>query len=131
MEDFLAFVFEVVAELVLQLLGELILEVLFRAIGKLLIAIFESGPLMAALFVAVLGIASGVCSVAVLPHPLVHPSKAHGISLIVSPVITGLLMSQVGRILRRQGKRTIQLETFGFGFVFAFAMALVRLVLVK
>ncbi len=40
-------------------------------------------------------------------------------------------MSQAGRLLRSQGKRTIQIESFALGFAFAFAMALVRLVFVK
>ncbi len=88
MEDFLAAILEVVAELVLQLFGELLLELLFRATGKFFEAIFESSRVFTTLAVLLLGALSGECSLALFPHPLVHPSRLHGISLIVSPLIT-------------------------------------------
>jgi hypothetical protein len=65
------------------------------------------------------------------PHPLVHPSRIHGISLLVAPVTTGLMMSCIGSLLRRHDKKVVRIESFGYGFAFAFGMALVRLVLVK
>lgn len=39
-----------------------------------------------------------------------HPSKIHGISLIISPVITGMVMSYIGYTLRRLGKPVVQIE---------------------
>ena len=72
------------------------------------------------------GLAGGA-SLLVFPHPLFHPSKIHGVSLIVSPVLTGLIMSGIGVMLRRRGKRVVQIESFPFAFAFAFGMALVRL----
>ena len=131
MEDFLAAILEVFAELILQLLGELFLELIARAIGKFFSAIFESSRVFTAAVVLLLGALSGASSLIFFPHPLVHPSRAHGISLIVSPVIAGLVMSQIGRFLRSRGKRTIQLESFVYGFTFAFAMAVVRLLFVR
>jgi hypothetical protein len=131
MTDFFAAILEVIAEALLEVFGELLISLLARTIGKLLAAIFEPGPLGTAVVVMLLGVVSGACSVVVFPHPLVHPSKVHGISLIVSPVIAGLVMSQVGRFLRNRGKRTIQLESFVYGFTFAFAMAVVRLLFVR
>lgn len=131
MEDFLAAIFEVVAELVLQLLGELLLELLVRAIGKFFSAIFESSRVFTAAVVLLLGALCGAISLLPFPHPLVHPSHLHGISLIVSPLITGLVMSQVGRLLRNRGKQSIQSESFVLGFAFAFALALIRFVFVR
>lgn len=131
MEDLLAAILEVLAEVLIQLAGEFGLSVLSRAAGKFFTAIFELSPMGAAVAVVLLGFACGECSVVIFPHPLVHPSRFHGISLIVSPVLTGLAMSLVGRFLRSRGKRTIQLETFAYGFAFAFAMAVIRLFFVK
>ena len=50
----------------------------------------------------------------------------HRISLLVSRILTGAIMSLVGSTLRRTGKRVVQIETFWFGFAFALGMALVR-----
>jgi hypothetical protein len=78
-----------------------------------------------------LGAACGVGSVLLFPHALVHPSRFHGISLVVSPVITGLIMSQTGLMRRRKGKETIRIESFGYGFTFALGVAVVRFLFVK
>ena len=131
MEDLLAAIVEIVAELVLQLLGEFLLELFFRSSGKFFSAIFESSRAFTAAVVLLLGALSGAISLAFFPHPLVHPSRCHGIGLIVSPVITGLVMSQVGRLLRSQGKASVQIESFALGFAFAFAMAVVRFLFVR
>jgi hypothetical protein len=80
---------------------------------------------------AVFGAAMGLMSTAIFPHPLVHPSRFHGISLIISPAITGLAMFGTGRLVQKLGRKPTRIETFWIGFIFAFAIALVRLVLVK
>jgi hypothetical protein len=65
------------------------------------------------------------------PHPIVHPSKLHGISLFVSPVLAGVMMAGVGSLLRRRDKEVIQLESFRYGFALAFGMAAVRFLFAK
>lgn len=67
----------------------------------------------------------GGISVLFFPHPIVHPSRFHGVSLIISPVLALLGMSFVGSTMRKRN-RVMQLESFGYGFAFAFGMALVR-----
>lgn len=69
--------------------------------------------------------------VVIFPHPLFHPSKIHGVSLIISPVLTGFGMSAFGALLRRRGKKVVQIESFPYAFAFAFGMAVVRLVYVS
>lgn len=78
------------------------------------------GPVLATAGYLLLGTSFGLLSVFLLPHSLIHRSRFHGLSLVVSPVLTGLVMSQVGRLLRRQGKDSVQIESFGYGFTFAF-----------
>jgi hypothetical protein len=64
------------------------------------------------------------------PHPLVHPSRFPGISVIISPVLAGLGMSFVGSMQRKHNRKVMQVESFGYGFAFAFGMALVRFLFV-
>jgi endo-1,4-beta-D-glucanase Y len=40
-------------------------------------------------------------------------------------------MSQLGRLLRNNGRRVMPIESFGYGFMFAFAMALVRFLMLR
>jgi hypothetical protein len=128
-------------ELLFELLlafGELLLEVLFEFAGEALLdlalraiaEVFETSrftsPVLASVGYTLLGASAGGLSLFIFPHPLVHPSRLHGINLLVSPIVTGLVMSLIGSILRRQGKKVVQIESFGYGFAFAFGMALMR-----
>jgi hypothetical protein len=73
----------------------------------------------------------GGVSLMLFPHPIMHPTKIHGISLVIGPMLAGLVMSAVGSMLRRRDKEVIQLESFRYGFTFAFGMALVRFLFAK
>jgi hypothetical protein len=78
-----------------------------------------------------LGFACGAGSIFIFPHPFIHPSKIHGFSLLVSPILTGLIMAQVGLVRRRKDQREVRIESFWYGFTFAFGMALVRFLFVQ
>ena len=125
-------------EALLELAAEAALDLFSRGVAGVLTDLFETSegrnPVLAALGYAVLGVLAGALSIQVLPHPLVHrqhPSRFHGISLVVSPVITGFAMSALGSILRRHGKKVVPIESFWFGFAFALGMALVRFFFAK
>ena len=90
-----------------------------------------SSPVLATVGYLVLGTTAGGVSLLLFPHPLVHPSRMHGISLLISPVITGALMSIVGYAYRRSGKQPAQIESFGYGFAFALGMAVIRFLFTK
>jgi hypothetical protein len=85
---------------------------------------------LATLMFTLLGLGLGFLSALVIPHSLFHPSKLHGISLLISPLITGLFMGLIGRSVRRRGRSTVRIESFGYGFTFAFALAFIRFLLV-
>lgn len=131
MEDLLTAILGAISELVLEMAGELILDLVLRSLGGLVGSLLESVPFVTGIGVVFLGIASGTISLHFFPHPLVHPAGIHGISLIISPLIAGSVMSLAGQFLRGRGKRTVQVETFGYGFAFAFSMAAVRLLFVR
>jgi hypothetical protein len=128
-------------DLILALLsavGDLLLEVLFQWIAEAFTAYAlqtvrkvdsESRnvhPLLEALGYLSLGVSFGVVSVLLFPHPFFHPTKVHGISLVISPLITGLIMSRIGLARRRKGEDTVRIESFGYGFTFALGMAAIR-----
>jgi hypothetical protein len=135
MDDLLIGLISVIAEALveafLEIVGELVISLLVRTSRRLFSAVLKIDPLLTTVSLAILGAALGFLSVLIFPRPLVHPSRVHGASLLISPVVTGLVMSQIGRLLRRRGRESTQIESFGYGFVFALAMALVRFTLAK
>ena len=129
--ELLLSILEPVLEAVFLYLVAGLADLLLRAVG----AVFEHSeiqdPVFATCGYALFGVLLGGVSLLFFPHHLVHPSRIHGISLLVSPVITGLMMWATGAVLRRRDKRVTRLESFGYGFAFAFGMALVRFFFAK
>jgi hypothetical protein len=121
----------VLAEPLLEVLLELIAGAILDAISRLLSSMSDvleiTTPVIAALVYVFLGAVAGGCSLWVFPHHLVHPSRIRGISLLVSPLLTGAALSLFGAFIRSRGKSSNRIETFRYGFAFAFGMALVRL----
>jgi len=135
MEDFLAAIlsglFELFAEVVLQLLIEAICSLFARILRGVAEGAEAGSPAFAAAGYLVLGVMAGFASLFVLPHHLVRPSRFHGISLLISPLVTGIIMSQIGALLRRNDKMTVRIESFIYGFTFALGVAVIRLVFVR
>jgi len=120
---------EVIAAAVLDLASRALLD-LFTGLAK---AIKDSRVLTGFMY-TLLGVLAGALSLVVLPHPLIHrehPIRFHGISLLISPIIAGLVLSSVGAVMRRWGKKVTPVETFGYGFAFALGMALIRFFFAK
>jgi hypothetical protein len=120
---------EVIAAAVLDLASRALLD-LFTSLAE---AIKESRVLTGFMY-TLLGVLAGALSLVALPHPLIHrehPIRFHGISLIISPIIAGLVLSSVGAVLRRWGKKVTPVETFGYGFAFALGIALIRFFFAK
>jgi len=130
MEDFLV----ALASGIADLLVEVFLQMVMGALADFVVRWSRNGsskatfwnPVVAAVGIFVAGLLSGVLSVAVAPHPLVRPSKFHGISLLISPLITGIIMAQIGTWVRKRGLRAVQIESFAYGFMFALGIAIVR-----
>jgi hypothetical protein len=117
---------EILAEVLFQVAIEAIIGLITRAIQRLFSETNDVSPIVAAIGYLLLGFLAGALSLLLIPHRLVPPSRIHGISLVVSPLITGMFMSQVGSLLRSKGKRTVQIESFAYGFAFALGVAIVR-----
>jgi hypothetical protein len=128
-EVFFEAVFEIAAEGLASLFTRAISR-LFRSVSEIN-TVAEFNPVATTFALGMLGGLGGFLSVVAYPHPLVHPSRLHGVSVIASPLITGFVMSQLGRLLRKHGRRVVPIESFGYGFAFAFSMALVRYLMLR
>jgi hypothetical protein len=117
---------EMLLEAFMQIVGEAIIALIVRSTRNVVAESKEMSPVLAASGYLLLGVTCGAVSVFIFPHPIIHPSKFHGISLLLSPVITGLVMAQVGLVLQRKDKNTVRIESFWYGFTFALGMAFIR-----
>src|SRR5215813_12330509 len=110
---------EFLVEVGIEVGGEAILDLLFRAILQTFGVEEPRRPVLAFVGYFVLGCSAGGFSVIAFRHPIVRPSRFHGISLLISPIATGLVMSAVGALLRRRNLRVTRIESFAYGFAFA------------
>jgi hypothetical protein len=120
---------ELLLELCLELFGEAILQILMEA-G--LATVQEAAgrenrnPVLATIGYGLLGAILGGLSLWPLPTRLLAAAPVSGISLVVSPVVMGIVMQLWGGLRRAQGHRTTNLATWYGGAAFAFGLALVR-----
>jgi hypothetical protein len=126
MDDLLLALAELLFEFLLEIAGEVVLDLLTRAGAAVFGSEDVAHPVGTWLACVFYGLLAGAVSLAVIPHPVFHRSKMHGISLIVSPVLTGTVMSGIGTLLWRHRKRVVQIESFPYAFAFALGMALIR-----
>jgi hypothetical protein len=124
MDEILWFLFEIVFEL----FGDLLLEA-FRAL-------FDTFPTPATRALGtvftcfVVGACLGLLSGVAWPDRLLPPPRTAGISLVLSPLGSGLAMQTWGAFRRERGHSTSGLATFHGGASFALGAALGRFVLV-
>ena len=131
MVEILASIAEVIVEFLLEGAFAGLAGILARAFRLFKLRVRRANPVFVTVTFCIVGVSFGFISVLLFPHHLVHPTRLHGISLLISPVLTGLLMAQIGRTARKWGRQPVRIESFGYGFVFALAMGLVRFWLVR
>lgn len=129
--ELIGLILEPLLEAVFEFLAAALADVSLRFLGELFEPPETQNSYLATIGHAVFGLALGGLSLVFFPHRLAHPSKIHGVSLIISPVIAGSLLSLTGALLRKRDKKAMQIESFGYGFVFAFGIALVRFLFAK
>jgi hypothetical protein len=123
--ELLLVIAEIFLEVFIETAGAVLLDPVLRALTRIFPK-SSASPETAAAGYTCFGLLAGVLSIVIVPHPLVRASKFHGMIVLVSPLITGLIMALVGSVVRRRGKRITQIESFAYGFSFAFGMALIR-----
>jgi hypothetical protein len=129
--ELLAALLQGLFEVCLEVFAEEIVAFLSRAVFEVFSDSEETNPILAIVGYLTLGAVTGGLSLLLISHRLVRTSRFHGISLFLSPLVTGSIMSLVGRRLRRRGKQAAQIETFAYGFAFALGMATIRFLFAK
>jgi len=122
---------EPVLEAIFEYVVTAVADLLLRALEAVVHEPYIDDPVLACVGYAFLGVLFGAMSLALFPHRLVRPSAVQGISLLVSPAISGTIMSLTGKAFRLCDQKVTQMESFTYGFAFAFGVALVRLFFAK
>lgn len=68
----------------------------------------------------------GALTLFIWPTRIVQPSPVRGVSLLLSPLVTGALMDRYGEWVEGRGGTRSYVATFWGGALFSFGMALVR-----
>src|SRR5579871_6173086 len=97
MEDFLGFILELLFEVLLEIAFSESVAIASRTRRRFRIRSFVRATLsrtnttQTILFFTLWGIGLGVLSALIFPHPLIRSSHLHGMNLLISPVITGVV----------------------------------------
>ena len=119
--------FEILIELVLPLVTEIFAELALHGLTRMVRRSAVARIVLTALMYFAVGLLAGFFSLLIWPRVFARSTRLPGISLVITPVLGGILMSYIAWLRVRTWDWTIRLETFAYGFLFAFAMALVRL----
>ena len=126
----MGFIFELLIEALFEIGISVIVAGVYHLFRRFWITARRGNAFIAALVLILIGGALGFLSALIFPHPVVPASKLHGISPLVSPLITGLAMAAIGDGVRRRGRLPVRIESFAYGFTFAFAFSLIRIFMV-
>lgn len=123
-------------EFLFQLLIEIVSQIIFEGLASLGWESLkdstrlerETTPALAAVGHFLMGLIAGVLSLAIIGRRLAPHGPLPGISLVLSPIGTGIAMHWIGEFWRERGRDRPALFSFRAGAIFAFGMALVRFV---
>ena len=85
----------------------------------------------AAVIYATIGYFSGLSSLLIFPNHLITNPNLRSASIILIPVLLGLVMRQIGISLKKRCKDVVRLDSFPYGFLFAFTFGIARALFAK
>jgi hypothetical protein len=129
MEFLLEALFQVVSEILLQVLVEAALELGVHGLKEPFRK--PKSPLFAVIGFFLWGALAGGISVFVFPRSFIKSQTLRLLNLIVTPLATGEIMRLIGKLRERRGQTLVGLDRFLYAFAFALAMALVRFTFAK
>lgn len=121
----LEFLFQIVFEVVGQILFELLVGAGSESLKDAVRPKRRAHPVFAAVGQFLMGAIAGVISLLIFNERLMPRSQVPGLSLLLSPLLTGAAMHVIGARWEQQEDRPT-LFSFRAGAIFAFGMALVR-----
>src|ERR671927_1489192 len=105
---------EILLELVLPLFAELLAELALHKLGQIPWARKTGRVILTALMYLGVGLVAGFVSLLIFPKAFARSSTVPGISLVITPVLGGLLMSYIAWLRVRTWDWTIRLEAFAY-----------------
>ena len=120
------FLFELIIELVWQLVIEVLAELGLHSLREVFHEREKRNPYFAVPGYLLLGLISGLSSLLIFPHSFIRRDSFHGTSLVSMPLLGGALMAGIGLLRRRRGQELIQLDSFAYGALFGLGMSLMR-----
>lgn len=120
------FLFELVAEVLLQIVLEVLAEFGIRGLTEPFRSEHSRNPFLAMIGYTVFGAAVGGVSLLIFPKLFLSTAWLRNINLIVSPFASGLTMMLIGAWRQQRHQELIRLDRFLYGALFALGMALVR-----
>ncbi|HEU4834550.1 MAG TPA: hypothetical protein VFS90_09055 [Pyrinomonadaceae bacterium] len=121
------FLFEILLEFVLPLIAEIFADAALHNVNRIVSKHETARVVLTAIMYFGVGLLAGFFSLLIFPKAFARSSTLPGMSLVITPVLGGILLSFIAWLRVRTPDWTIRLETFAYGFLFAFAMTLVRL----
>lgn len=130
-EAIFEFLLQLVIEIIWQVLFELVTSLGWESLAHSMRRERESHPVLAGIGLLILGVLGGLITLLVFPSRLTTHSPFPGVSLIASPLATGMVMHQIGEYCRERGWDRPRMFSFWGGATFAFGMAAVRYVAIS
>ena len=129
---------EALFELIFGSVISWILEVIFAVISEYFFESFiqpfrkkkNSNPFFAFIGIIILSSLLSLIFFYYVPERITDYPEFKGLSLVISPFLTGYVLYLIGNWLTKNGKQTSHITTFWGGFVFAFTFSLVRFILI-
>ena len=113
-------------EFMVQILGEVLFEMGLHSLANIFSKKRASNPAMAMVGYMLFGMLLGALSVWLLPLHFVIDPFLQKLNLLITPVLSGLIMSLIGYLRLKNGQSVLRLDKFSYGFLFALAFALTR-----
>ena len=122
----MSILFEILLELILPLFAEILAELALHKLSSIPGMQKAGRVILTAIIYGGVGLVAGLISLLIFPKAFARNSTLPGISLVITPVLGGLLMSYIAWLRVRTWDWSIRLETFAYGYIFAFVMTLLR-----
>jgi hypothetical protein len=123
------FLFELLAELLLQILFEAIVELGFHGVRDTLKR--THNPALSAIGYLIWGALAGAISLWPFPALFIRSHDIRLLDLAVAPLVSGEAMLLIGKFRTARGQELVRLDRFGYAFSFALGMTLVRFFFAK
>jgi hypothetical protein len=117
---------ELVVEFVLEFLYQLVVEISLEYVAEFFRRRPTLSTVLAFIVIPLCGAFVGLFLSNMIPRRVLPRPTVPGISLLLSPLVTGMVMKLFGDWRRSHGHQPTALATFWGGALFAFSMALVR-----